>query len=67
MKLKILIHPADEGGFWVEIPALRGCVSQGETLEEALLNIQEAAVGWLEVATELALRGTTAQVAEIQL
>ena len=50
MKLQVVIHPAEEGGFWAEIPALAGCVSEGKTLEETLLNIKEAAEGWLEVA-----------------
>jgi predicted RNase H-like HicB family nuclease len=49
MKLKVLIHTADEGGYWAEIPALPGCVSQGETFDETLTNIREAAEGWLEV------------------
>lgn len=50
MKLQVIIHPAEEGGFWAEIPAFAGCVSEGETLEETLSNIKEAAEGWLEVA-----------------
>lgn len=37
----ILIHAAEEGGFWVEVPALSGCFSQGETIEEAMKNIKE--------------------------
>lgn len=52
MKLKIVIHPAEEGGYWAEVPALPGCFSQGETLEEVRANIREAAEGWLEVASE---------------
>ena len=52
MKMKILVHPAEEGGFWAEAPALPGCVSEGDTLEETLTNIREAAEGWLEVAAE---------------
>src|SRR5207248_7358479 len=52
MKLKILIHAEEEGGFWAEVPALPGCVSEGETLEEVRANIREAAEGWLEVASE---------------
>ena len=52
MNLKVIIHKADEGGYWAEIPALKGCVSEGETKEEVLGNIKEAAQGWLEVATE---------------
>ena len=52
MKLKILIYEAEEGGYWAEVPALRGCVSEGETLDETLMNIKEAALGWLETASE---------------
>ena len=47
--LKVLIHKADEGGFWAEVPSLPGCVSQGETLEELRGNIREAIEGWLAV------------------
>ncbi len=46
MKLKILIHPAEEGGFWAEVPALPGCVSEGDSLDEVMANIREAAEGW---------------------
>jgi len=49
MKLKVVVHPAEEGGFWAEVPALPGCVSQGETLEEVRANIREAIEGWLLV------------------
>jgi predicted RNase H-like HicB family nuclease len=51
MKLQVVVHPAKEGGFWAEIPAFTGCVSEGETVEETLSNIKEAAEGWLEVAS----------------
>ncbi len=67
MKLKVLIHPAEEGGFWAEAPALPGCVSEGETLEETLANLREAAEGWLEVAAERAKTDPPAQVVEIEL
>jgi predicted RNase H-like HicB family nuclease len=52
MKLKVLIHSAEEGGFWAEVPALPGCVSEGETFAETLDNIREAAEGWLAVAAD---------------
>ena len=42
MEYTIIMHPAEEGGYWVEVPALPGCLSQGETIEEALANIKEA-------------------------
>jgi len=67
MKLKVLIHPAEEGGFWAEVPALPGCVSEGDTLEETLANIREAAEGWLEVAEERVSTDAQAQVVEIEV
>lgn len=67
MKLQVVIHPAEEGGFWAEIPAFAGCVSEGETLEETLLNIKEAAEGWLEVAAMRIKENNQQQIAEIEL
>lgn len=49
MKLKVIIHEAEEGGPWAEIPALPGCVTQTETLEELIPNIYEAVEGCLSV------------------
>ena len=49
MKLKVVIHQAEEGGYWAEVPAIPGCVSQGETREELLTNVQEAIEGCLSV------------------
>ncbi|NOY11527.1 MAG: type II toxin-antitoxin system HicB family antitoxin [Archaeoglobi archaeon] len=48
MKFKVIIHEAEEGGYIVSCPALPGCHSQGETIEEALENIKEAIIGCLE-------------------
>jgi len=42
MEYTILIHKAEEGGFWVEVPALPGCFSQGETVEETIKHVKEA-------------------------
>jgi predicted RNase H-like HicB family nuclease len=67
MKLQVVIHPAEEGGFWAEIPAFSGCVSEGDTLEETLLNIKEAAEGWLEVAALRIKNHNQVQIAEIEL
>jgi predicted RNase H-like HicB family nuclease len=67
MKLKVLIHSAEEGGFWAEVPTLPGCVSEGDTLEETLANIREAAEGWLEVATERVTADAQAQIVEIDV
>ena len=48
MEYIVLIHQAEEGGYWVEVPALPGCYSQGETVEEAMANIKEAIEAHLE-------------------
>ncbi len=42
MEYTVILHPAEEGGYWAEVPALQACFSQGETVEEALRNIKEA-------------------------
>lgn len=52
MEFTVLIHSAEEGGFWVEVPTLPGCFSQGETFEEAMENIREAIELHLEVLRE---------------
>ena len=49
MKLTIVVHEAGEGGYWAEVPAITGCVSQGESLDELLLNVREAVKGCLSV------------------
>ena len=72
MKLKVLVRPESGGGFSVSVPALQGCHSQGETREEALDNIRDAAELWLEVvaetATEKAVREELcAELREIEL
>ncbi len=57
MEYSVIAHEAEEGGYWVEVPALPGCYSQGETLEEALENVKEAIDLYLE-----ALRKQGAQI-----
>jgi predicted RNase H-like HicB family nuclease len=49
MKIKVVVHEAEEGGFWAEVPAIPGCASQGETLEELVQNVHEAIEGCLSV------------------
>lgn len=67
MKVKVLVHPAAEEGFWAEVPALPGCVSEGDTLAETLDNIRDAAEGWLDVAAERTIPDPNAQVVEVEL
>lgn len=52
MTYKAIIHPEPAGGYWGEVPALTGCYSQGETVEELLANLREAAQGCLAVLRE---------------
>ncbi len=52
MKLKVVIHPAEEGGFWAEVPAIQGCATQGDSIEELLKNVQEAIEACLSVDLE---------------
>ncbi|MBI5789014.1 MAG: type II toxin-antitoxin system HicB family antitoxin [Candidatus Schekmanbacteria bacterium] len=49
MKLKVIVHKAEEGGFWAEVPAIPGCYTQDDTWEELLQNIYEAVEGCLSV------------------
>ena len=53
MKIKAIIYPAQEGGYWAEVPALPGCITEGDTMEELINNLQDAIQGWLEVANEI--------------
>ena len=51
-KYAVVIHEDAEGGFWAEVPALPGCYSQGETINELMENVREAITGVLEVMKE---------------
>jgi predicted RNase H-like HicB family nuclease len=50
MTLQVIVHKDKDGGFWAEVPALPGCATQGETMEELMANVREAVNGWLEVS-----------------
>jgi predicted RNase H-like HicB family nuclease len=49
MKLKVIVHEAEEGGYWAEVPAIPGCATQGETFEELLTNLYDAVESCLAV------------------
>ena len=49
MKLKVVLHKAEEGGYWAEVPSIPGCATQGESFEELLTNLYEAVEGCLSV------------------
>lgn len=49
MRIKVVVHEAEEGGFWAEVPSIPGCATQGDTFEELLANLYEAVEGCLSV------------------
>ncbi len=59
--LTAFVHTAEEGGYWAEVPALPGCLTQGETLDEVVENLNDAIEGWLSVQTEESLRAKGVQ------
>jgi predicted RNase H-like HicB family nuclease len=65
MKLKAVIHKADEGGFWAEVPSLPGCSTQGETLEELTENLRDAITLWLDVGEDEIDGQNTDQILEL--
>ena len=56
MNYQVIIHDAEEGGYWAEVTGMPGCYSQGETLAETKANIREAAMAWMESQVAMALR-----------
>ena len=66
MKLKIIVHEAEEGGYWAEVPSIPGCATQGETFEELLQNLYDAVEGCLSVdvtSTEITDRDRVLEIA----
>lgn len=66
MTLKAIVHEAEEGGYWAEVPALPGCSTQAETLEELETNVKEAIELWLEAGDEIEA-STASRVLEVAL
>ncbi len=52
MEYTFVIHKAEEGGYWVEVPALPGCYSQGESMDEVLSNVREAIAAYIAALEE---------------
>lgn len=67
MKLKVVIHTAEEGGFWAEVPSIPGCATQGDTFEELLQNIYEAVEGCLSINEADLQLDSDAQIVEIAI
>jgi predicted RNase H-like HicB family nuclease len=52
VKIRVIVHEAEEGGFWAEVPAILGCATEGETFEELQKNLYEAIEGCLSVSVQ---------------
>jgi len=65
MKIRAIIHPAEEGGYWAEVPAVPGCITEEDTMEEVMSNLKDAIEGWLDVANHRDAIESTDQVVEI--
>ncbi len=65
MKLKVVLEPSDEGGFTVYVPSLPGCISEGDTEEEALQNIKEAIGLYLEPSQDDTVMSEKARVIKL--
>jgi predicted RNase H-like HicB family nuclease len=67
MQLQVVLEPSDEGGFTVLVPALPGCISEGDTREEALANIREAIAWYLEPVDDDLTRSPDSELAEVAI
>ena len=65
MKLKVVVHEAEEGGYWAEVPAIPGCATQGDTYEELIRNVHEAVEGCLSVDVDEPTRTDKDRIVEI--
>ena len=67
MKVKVVLEPSEEGGFTAYVPSLPGCISEGESEEDALTNIQEAIALYLEPVEDDWVAEENAVVKEVEL
>jgi predicted RNase H-like HicB family nuclease len=67
VKIKVVVHEAEEGGYWAEVPAIPGCATQGETFEELLENLYEAVEGCLSVDVQAPKNSRNDRVLEIAI
>lgn len=67
MKIKAIVHNAEEGGFWAEVPALPGCITEGDTWDELIFNLNDAIHGWLDVANGKCIPNDEDKVIELAI
>jgi len=67
LKIKVVVHEAEEGGYWAEVPAIPGCATQGETMDELLAKVHEAIEACLSVEVDQPERNSTDRILEVAL
>jgi predicted RNase H-like HicB family nuclease len=67
MTIKAIVHNAEEGGYWAEVPAMPGCVTQAETMDELRENLREAIEGWLEAGNPESTGVQEGQILELAM
>ena len=67
MNIKAIIHPAEEGGYWAEVSALPGCITEGDSMEEVMVNLKDAIEGWLDVGNSRKVIESADRVVEIAI
>jgi len=67
MKIQAIVHKAEEGGFWAEVPSIPGCATQAETMDELRSNLREAIEGCLSVPVETSSVQIDDEVIELAL
>jgi predicted RNase H-like HicB family nuclease len=67
MKIKVIVHEAEEGGYWAEVPAIPGCATEGDTWDELLANLYEAIEGCLSIEYPQLLLDEKSKVMEIAI
>ena len=65
MKVSVIVHEAEEGGYWAEVPSIPGCATQGETYDELIVNLREAIEGCLSVDLESIQMSETDRLLEV--
>lgn len=65
MKVKVVVHEAEEGGYWAEVPSIPGCATQGDSFEELFTNLYEAVEGCLSIDLVARKLGKNERILEI--
>ena len=65
MTVRVVVHEEPDGGFWAEVPALPGCVTEGDTMDELMSNLKDAIEGVMAVRAEMVAESGSGKVMDI--